>query len=328
MNSEIKWNPNVRLVLSDVDETIADVYTPATPQMIVSLNKVLEKGVTLFMVSGGGLDSIRERVADRIKPNLRKQILIAHCSGAEVWGFDRGGKLNQEPYYGLYDTKVSNSQKKLWREIIDNAVSRFKLETFKTMPVKEFKLLTGGNPFAVMLADRGPQITFEFPNSYEMSADQLEQVQSRLAIKLEKHEETYDLRIPVMNYLKEEYEKEKLPINSKLSGVFALDNPIKDIDKTYAIRNILENKELLNSYGLPNDIETKAELIEIWGDKYSQKKGGPDFQMCKAVTPQARAIDFRKEDPNELELGYNIKIWQGQKFLHEGLLEFLVENLN
>ena len=34
-------------------------------------------------------------------------------------------------------------------------------------------------------------------------------------------------------------------------------------------------------------------------------------------------IDFRKEDPAELPIGYNIWIWNGKKELHNGLLEYL-----
>lgn len=32
--SSIQWNKQIRLVLSDVDETIADVYTSAEPAMV------------------------------------------------------------------------------------------------------------------------------------------------------------------------------------------------------------------------------------------------------------------------------------------------------
>jgi len=36
--NSLKWNPDVKLILADVDETIADVYTDATPRMITLLS--------------------------------------------------------------------------------------------------------------------------------------------------------------------------------------------------------------------------------------------------------------------------------------------------
>lgn len=323
MSASIKWNNNVKLILSDVDETIADVYTPASADMILSINKLLSRGIKLFMVSGGGLKSINERVALRVDSKLRKNILIAHCSGAEVWGFDDAGELNPNPYYSLYDEKVTDSQKIKWREIVNTAVEKFKLTKFETMPVKEFQNITGNDPFSIMFADRGPQITLEFPNSYKLDDGQLRVVGNTLGITIPEHEGTHDLRVPIINYLNSEYLRHNLPVNSKLAGVFALDNPIQGIDKTYAIKFVLENKSLLKKLDLPENIEKMSSSIEIWGDKFVQKKGGTDFQMCKAVEMRVRTIDFREEDINEFPPGYNIQIWDGENTLHEGLLEFL-----
>jgi hydroxymethylpyrimidine pyrophosphatase-like HAD family hydrolase len=49
----ITWNRAVRLILADVDETIADMYTPAEPAMIAELSSLLSAGKKLFMVTGG-----------------------------------------------------------------------------------------------------------------------------------------------------------------------------------------------------------------------------------------------------------------------------------
>lgn len=45
--------------------------------------------------------------------------------------------------------------------------------------------------------------------------------------------------------------------------------------------------------------------------------------MCLAVSRQARAIDFRNEDKEDIPQGYNVQIWKGKKQLHDGLLEYL-----
>jgi len=49
----ITYNNQLRLAFSDVDETIADVYTPAEPEMITELSSYLQDGGKLFMVTGG-----------------------------------------------------------------------------------------------------------------------------------------------------------------------------------------------------------------------------------------------------------------------------------
>ena len=45
--------------------------------------------------------------------------------------------------------------------------------------------------------------------------------------------------------------------------------------------------------------------------------------MCEAVDSRVRAIDFRKENPEEFPKSFNIVVWDGKKHLHQGLLEYL-----
>ena len=45
-------NPKTKLILADVDETIADVYTDATPEMIDALSNLLSKGVVVSNKKG------------------------------------------------------------------------------------------------------------------------------------------------------------------------------------------------------------------------------------------------------------------------------------
>ena len=84
--SQIKWNNEVKLIVSDVDETIADLYVKAEPEMIRELTQLLKEGKALFFVTGQGLKSVQWRIIDPIPQQLRSLILVGHCSGAEVWG--------------------------------------------------------------------------------------------------------------------------------------------------------------------------------------------------------------------------------------------------
>lgn len=319
----IHFNSSLKLVLADVDETIAAVYTKATPAMIQELNQFVEEGRVLFLVSGGGLQSIRERIVDLLKPEIRHRVLVAHCSGAEVWGFQKGGEMNSEPFYGVYEGHFTDKQKKSWREIINHLIERFHLKTYLTQPRQEFISASVSDPLSIMLSDRGPQITFEFTNSINLTLEQKTQIEKKLSLNIPLHHGTYDLRYPVMQEAINLYKKADLPIKPHLGGIFALDFIINGVDKTRAVKYVLEDPLILPNLGLQRKDIIDVNEMEIWGDKFSQKKGGPDFQMCLAVSPEVRTIDFRQEQKEELPKGYNIQLWNGMSFLHEGLLEYL-----
>jgi len=319
----LKFNPKIKLILADVDETVADVYCKAAPEMIMELNKLLSEGKVLFLISGGGLQSIRERIVDFIEPALRYRVIIAHCMGAEVWGFQNDGNINLKPYYGLYEGHMTNDQKKLWREIIKKTIDKFHLQIFSPQPKDEFKKNSNNNLLAAMLADRGAQITFEFANSINLTEKQKNAAEQELGIKVLKMHNIYDLRFPILEYLKKEYAVNQLPIEPRFGGTFALDSILSGVNKTKAIKHVLEDKNILHNAGIDASKIKEIEEIEIWGDKYVQKKGAPDFDMCLAVSPKVRAIDFRRENTDELPKGYNIQLWNGKNELHGGLLEYL-----
>lgn len=300
----IEFNPLVKLVFADVDETIADVYTDADPEMIIMLDKYLESGRYLFLVSGGGLQSIMDRVCLKIKKNLRHRILVSHCSGAEVWGFDKPGELNDDPFYSLYDKTFSQEQKIKFREIVENVIEEYHLQKYPTMKLTEFSKISEGDPKKIMFIDRGPQITLEMVNAY--------------AIK-DENGGIIDLRVELASRFAKEFEKYNIPTEPSISGVFALDLKIKGASKITSIKYFLEHNVGLD---LVINKGKEHEEMEIWGDKFSEVSG-TDRYICYALSKAVRAIDFRDEDPSELPKGYNIVFWDGQKRLHEGCLEYL-----
>lgn len=309
--------------MSDVDETVADVYRPATREMIKELNALLAERKVLFLISGGGLSSIRERITDRLDKELRHRVLVAHCMGAEVWGFEADGRLKEAPYYGIYDTLLDDDGKTRWREVVAGTVKRFGLSTYDTQPKEDFRALTRRAPLSIMLADRGPQITLEFVNAVDLSESEKRRIEKELGINIPLFHDAYDLRPVVMDFLREEYRREGLPIAPKLGGTCALDSILSGVDKTRAIEFVLSHDSILKQLDIDREAISEADEIEIWGDKYAQKKGGPDFDMCRAVSRKVRALDFRREDPHDLPQGYNIRLWDGEKELHHGLLEYL-----
>ena len=66
----IKWNNKTKLIISDVDETIADLYTKAEPEMISELAKLLREGKSLFFISGQSIQSINWRIVEHLPEEL------------------------------------------------------------------------------------------------------------------------------------------------------------------------------------------------------------------------------------------------------------------
>ncbi|OGD85562.1 hypothetical protein A3B51_02210 [Candidatus Curtissbacteria bacterium RIFCSPLOWO2_01_FULL_41_18] len=318
-NSVIKWNKNAKLIISDVDETIADLYVPAEPAMVEELSALLQEGKSLFFVTGQSIKSLQWRIVYQIPKELRKGILLGHCSGAEVWGHDNEGNLKDQPFYSVYETAMTQEQKDKWRDIIKQLVSEFQLEVYDTMPVDEFKMKTGDNPRAVMLEDRGPQITFEVVNGYDLTPEQTAQLETEIP----ESNGAYDLRIPIVERAQQLLDEAELPVTPRIAGVFAVDLAVKGVSKTTSVRHVLGDEKVLSSIGLTkNDVEN-PQHIEVWGDKFSTVRGGTDRHISEALPKSVRSVDFREENPEEFEPGYNIVVWQGKKHLHQGLLEYL-----
>lgn len=303
----IRWNNEVKLIISDVDHTIADVYLPASGEMISELEQLLSEGKVLFPITGQSVRSMQWRITDHIRKDLRKSILLGHCSGAEVWGFDKTGRLMEKPFYSHYNS-ISDIQKKEWREKIQILVKEFRLKVLPAMPIDEFKKRSDNDPLCIMLEDRGPQITFEVVNGHDLSNEDAE----RLGII------DNDLRIPILKM--SEKLLADLPITARLAGVFAIDFAIKGVSKTTAVKYIINNKPALYELGIES---LQPRQIEVWGDKFSAIKGGTDRHMSEALPKAVRSITFREENPLEFPEGYNIVIWDGEKHLHDGLLEYL-----
>lgn len=318
MSGTVLWNNKLRLVVSVVDETIADVYTPAEPEMIAELNRLLSEGVRLFMVSGGSLRRVTSGITEAIAPELRRNILISHCSGAEVWGFTAEGELRETPFYSLYAASFSDDMKLAWREAVDKLVAEFGFRLHPVEPKLSFRQKYS-DPLDIMYDDRGPQITLELVNATDLTDAQV----ARLSHDVPLTHGARDLRIPVLERAEQIFADSRVPITPRLGGMFAVDFALAGVSKATSMRRVLEDTEILATIGLTQTDLAMPEAYEIWGDKFSSIRGGTDRHMCEALDPLVRAIDFRAEDPAEFLDGYNIVLWDGTQHLHRGLLEYL-----
>ena len=317
--STISWNNDLKLILSDVDDTIAETYTPAEPAMIAQLEKLLTGGCVLFLVSGGSLRRMQKGITDFLQPTARARVLISHCSGAEVWGFAKDGALRPEPFYSLYDQTMTVVQQTAWRRVVAQLVEEFGLRTHPVRPKAIFWKDVGQDPHDVMFDDRGPQITLEVVNGTDLSDEQRATFNMNIPVT---HGQC-DLRIAMLERAQVLFTEAGLPVTPRLGGMFALDLALAGVSKTSSIQKALADQVVLESVGLTREDLQRPGCIEIWGDKFSAIRGGTDRHMSEAVDPEVRSIDFRDEDPSEFLAGYNTVLWQGKHRLHQGLLEYL-----
>lgn len=311
----VLWNQKLRLVLSDVDETVADLYRPAAPGMLDALARLLDQGISMVLITGQSVGNVEQRVVMGLPARLRRQMAVGGCSGAELWGYTANGTRNAAPYYTA-ENMLDAAQKQAWRVVTQQLISEFQLVPFPPIPIDDFRRQHGEQPWQVMLDDRGPQITFEFPNAYALSEAGCDALHRRLG----KHFEGRDLRIPVQQRAQQLLEEHTVPVTPRIAGMFALDLAIAGIDKARAVEEAM-TPSVLRDLGLGPE-PPRAEEIEVWGDRFSQSSG-TDWLMCKPIDRSIRAISFRDEDPAEFPDGYNIRCWDGERRLDAGLLEYL-----
>jgi len=287
--------------------------------MIKELSTFLADGGKLFMVTGGSMARVERDITNQIDPALRRDILVSHCSGAEVWGFTESGERRDRPFYSVYEETFTPELKQRWRGVIDQLVGEFSLRTHPAQPKIIFWEEVGRDPLDIMLDDRGPQITMEVVNGIDLTDEQVAQLSYEVPLTHGKH----DLRTAIQNRAVELLREAAVPITPRFGGNFALDFAVEGVSKTTSIQTVLTMPEVLATIGLkPTDVQNPAEL-EVWGDKYSRLHGGTDRHMSEALPPTVRSIDFRTEDPAEFPEGYNIVLWDGRQHLHHGLLEYL-----
>jgi len=293
------FNENVRLIITDVDDTVSRVYRKTDPKLIFELENLLSEGKSIVFTSGQSFRGIHERITSLIAPDLRKRCLLVGCLGAEINRFDpKTGELVEKPVFSLYG-KVSARKRGKWREIVKQIVLEFDLKIFPIMPPEDFVRLTKGRKNSAMIADRGPQITFELPNDTE----------GLLKARMKKRAELL-------------LKKAGIPARPTLGGVSALDLRLDGASKELAVRKILSERKFLKMIGLEKrEMVPSEERIEIWGDRF--EKGLPDSEISLAVPRGVRSIDFRDEDRKKFPKGRKIVFWDGKKRLSLGLLEYL-----
>src|ERR1700680_1330659 len=103
------WNHDLRLALSDVDETVADLYCPAE-------SGILDEGIFLVLITGQSVKNVEQRVIMSLPAQLRQRIAVGACSGAELWGYSTTGERNATAFYAA-EGALTAEQGRAWRVV-------------------------------------------------------------------------------------------------------------------------------------------------------------------------------------------------------------------
>jgi hypothetical protein len=314
-------NKSLIAIVSDVDETIADLYLPAESEMVDALTELLSYGIRLLLITGQSIQNVESRVIDFIPFVFRRQIAIGHCSGAELWGYDLEGNRMNSPYYSVYRERMSAKTASAWRAAIAKLFDEFKLNALPTMPLADFQQKAGDDPWVVMYDDRGPQITIEFVNAYCMNLRQKISYSKRLGRSITNDDLRHEVKVRAEQLLRQA----GVDVSPRLAGMFALDFALENVTKKNAVRAAFK-EECEFSRDILRPTQENGECFQIWGDKFSVKDG-TDWHMTVEMPPSAISISFRNENANEMPEGYKVRFWEGKERLHAGLLEYLTSEL-
>jgi hypothetical protein len=268
---------------------------PAACDLVVELEGLLRGGLVIVVATGQGIASVWERLASLVSPVVRPRLLAGCCSGAELWRFTGIG----DPHRVDRPTPLDENLHRLWRDLVDCLLGEFGLVAHPTMNVTSFRELTGGDPRAVMVADRGSQITFELANGV-------------------------GLRTGLVARANELFTQYDLPIQARPAATFALDLVLAGVSKATVIDALHQDPGLLGDLGVDPDWTTTPQLVEVWGDSFTADRGAIDLQISERLHPDTRSISFRELDPAHVPTSCNLVAWTGRHRLQAGVLEYLV----
>jgi hypothetical protein len=301
VSRQISWNHGVKLILSDVDETIAPLHAPAEAETIMRISSYLRDGGRVCFITGNSLQRVRAGITDQIAPELRVNILIGEMSGLEMWGFDASGALRDAPFVSHYARLLAGDIEAGLAGLAAQLVAEFGLRGHRPQPEESFRVEVGDDPRDIFFSDRRAEITLEFVN--ERGGD--------------------ELRVAACQRAGELVVERGLPVIPRLAGSHGLDLMVHGLSKAIAVEDLLTRAEIIESVGLSlADIAAPGSL-EVWGDDFNGVTGGIDLRMSEALPAEVRSICFREEDPSILPVDRNVVLWDGDHRLADGVLEFL-----
>jgi hypothetical protein len=249
----------VTLVVSDVDDTLAPPFRDISASLARALTCLVASGTILFLVSGQGIGNIERRVVRAFPRPLRRRILVGHCHGAEVFGYDRAGHRVIAPLFSVRDSAAMEG---VFRKVL----------TIVTGVLSDHGIAASAP--GILLDDRGVQVTVDFPGhpAAARRGELVTTLHGRLA-------------------------EAGLPVEARPAGHFGIDVVARGVDKSLALSRLLTPLPLRGgaAYRLTmpdGHVAGDWDGVEVWGDQFSPPDLDADLRMLAALPPGVRAVNF------------------------------------
>lgn len=308
---DIRLANEVKVILTDVDDTVAEAFCEVSQEMVAALEQLLERKMIIFFISGQSFDNVYSRVIQKISEKWYEQIAVSPCNGAEIYRFIKGKGWIRE--YSILDEQVKMGELSV---VADFIIQRFQLCSIPAHTMEVFRANSRGNPCEVMVGNRGVQIAFDFVNGIEPKLFGLSFVQEKGQVD--------DIR-PLIAREANQFAKENgYHVVAHVAGPYAIDLVFDGVNKGLPIQKKISFGESLSCKIEQGIVLQNCKEIEVWGDSFENANG--DIQMSLALPPEVRTISFRKLSKENRLATYNIVEWNGQYSCNLGLLEYLVKS--
>lgn len=307
---EIRMTNEVKVILTDVDDTVAQAFCDISKEMVIALEQLLERGMTLIFISGQSFQNIYSRVIGYLSEQSCGQIMVCPCNGAEIYRYS--GNKGWVKDYSILDENVREEE---LAAVADFILERFNLRGISAGTMEEFLKESSKSPNEVMVGNRKVQIALDFVNGINIKQFHLP-FDAYIGIS----EET-DIRDIIVQEANQYAEKCGYQIVACIAGKYAIDLVFKGVNKGLPIRKKVRFDRNFSGRTEGEIVLQSSKEIEIWGDSFENESG--DFEMSRALPPDVRTIAFRKISDQVKSTGCNIVEWDGQYSCNLGLLEYL-----
>jgi hydroxymethylpyrimidine pyrophosphatase-like HAD family hydrolase len=301
MNDSPVWDTRVQFVITDVDDTLAPAFGCMRHDVAQSLSTLIRRGARLLLVSGQSVANIFRRVIVRLPPELRRHILVAHCNGAEVFGFSDGGQLIS-PCLWSSVTRSQLAELRITLHIVKSALNEFGLT-----PSQARSLHGRQGKTAAILDDRRVQISIDIIDRATGDTDQ--ELRSNIAARINKLLAEHTIS----------------SIEARLGGVSGIDCLPSHVHKGLPVRALTGGGDGATPTPFAATIGfSQRAVCEVWGDQFSVRQNGADTLMAVAAPPGTRALSFRSLPLCDVPEIPRMRVWPGPHYLDAGLADYLL----
>jgi len=303
----------MNLIISDIDDTLAPPFKEIDSELLSIITQMLRGNVYLFMMTGQSFNNAFNRVVKLFPEDVLDKVYLGSCNGSEVCAFDgympkvvfsavenTNRKIDFDALKGLLD-KISREYK--FHYIRCNSIDSF---------IDECKLVETSD-LLVMYEDKSLQVTIDFICPVESEKNGVLQPIDNVEV----------IRHRLIDHLNAVFDQESMGFSAIAGGTSAVDIVIQGVNKGLPIKSMLSKGEAFSKRG-DTFVYTRSS-VEIWGDSFSRMPVGNDRYICESL-PDVKAISFRHLSDEDTKGFENLRQWNGDKRLSEGLKEYLLQS--